>query len=65
MSRSKQPSSAVKNGMTLGTALGVIIEIAAAYFDRPLPAGAGAALGGALATIVGYVATGGRKDESG
>ena len=65
MTRRKTPSSAVANGMSLGTAIGVVLEVAAAYFYKPLPPGAGALLGGAFASIVGYAATGGRKDEPG
>lgn len=64
MKRKKAPSRAVKIGAPAGAALGAVLDVAAAVSGHPLPPGAGAALGGTLATLFAYFTRGGRSGES-
>jgi hypothetical protein len=61
--RTGTPSNAVQKG-TIGTAIGGVVELAAAMAGHPLPAGSGAVLGGLLSQIFAYHSKGGRKGEA-
>ena len=62
--RGRTPSTAVAVGGGVGTPFGGLIEIAFAASGHPLPPGTGSLITGAIGSLVGYFAPGGRKGES-